>query len=196
MKDIINRRQREALVWLLVLVAIVVFVLYLTRERRVVVFDERRVEVFDTVRVIEIPQRGLIRLRRVELNGADTAALRKVYGIGTLLAQKIVEYRARLGGFYSVEQLREIRGLNFEMVCENFWVDTLGIRKIRINFATHKELSEHPYIGANAARRIVRGVELKGGYATLERLKEDEILLPQEARRLAPYLSYERNNNN
>ena len=45
---------------------------------------------------------------RIVLNRADTTTLRKVPGIGSHFARKIVEYRRRLGGFYRVQQLLEI----------------------------------------------------------------------------------------
>ena len=46
----------------------------------------------------------------VRLNIADTMALKHVPGIGSGFARRIVRYRQRLGGFYRVEQLREIDG--------------------------------------------------------------------------------------
>ena len=39
---------------------------------------------------------------RVELNTADTATLKKIPGIGSYYARRIVDYRNRLGGFVSV----------------------------------------------------------------------------------------------
>lgn len=46
----------------------------------------------------------------IALNTADTTMLRKVPGIGSYYAHRIVSYRERLGGFVDVEQLREIEG--------------------------------------------------------------------------------------
>ena len=45
---------------------------------------------------------------RVELNTADTATLKKIPGIGSYYARRIVDYRNRLGGFVSVAQLKEM----------------------------------------------------------------------------------------
>ena len=46
--------------------------------------------------------------RVVELNGADSAELVKLYGIGGYYAKRIIEYRERLGNFYTPEQLQAI----------------------------------------------------------------------------------------
>ena len=45
---------------------------------------------------------------RISLNSADTSLLKKVPNIGGYFARQIVNYRNRLGGFYSLQQLLEI----------------------------------------------------------------------------------------
>jgi DNA uptake protein ComE-like DNA-binding protein len=51
----------------------------------------------------------------VELNTADTTSLKQIKRIGSYMAKRIVEYRQKLGGFYSVEQLLDINGINEEL---------------------------------------------------------------------------------
>lgn len=49
---------------------------------------------------------------RVDINRATEEQLEEhLYGIGPALARRIVEYRNRHGGFRSVEELREVRGI-------------------------------------------------------------------------------------
>jgi competence protein ComEA len=48
---------------------------------------------------------------KVDLNGADVAALDALPGIGPVLAQKIVDWRTEHGRFASVDQLREVSGI-------------------------------------------------------------------------------------
>jgi competence protein ComEA len=48
---------------------------------------------------------------RVDLNRADAAALDALPGIGPVLAQRIVDHRARHGPFRSVEQLDDVPGI-------------------------------------------------------------------------------------
>ena len=47
----------------------------------------------------------------VDLNQADVSALDGLPGIGPVLAQRIVEWRVRNGGFTTVEELREVTGI-------------------------------------------------------------------------------------
>lgn len=134
------------------------------------------------------------KLLSINLNLADTTTLKRVYGIGSVYAQRIVEYREELGGFNAVEQLQEIKGMfreNYERIYKNFFIDTLSISKIYINFAPHSELLQHPYITKRMADRIVKA-QKKGGYFTsYQELIDNDILLKQEALRVAPYLAYD-----
>lgn len=47
----------------------------------------------------------------LDLNRADSLDLEALPGIGPTLAGRILAYRRRVGGFGSVEQLREVRGI-------------------------------------------------------------------------------------
>src|SRR6185503_6381802 len=47
----------------------------------------------------------------IDINTADTSALISLPGIGNKLASRIVNFRDKLGGFYSIEQVGETYGL-------------------------------------------------------------------------------------
>lgn len=47
----------------------------------------------------------------VDLNSADLDALVQLPGVGPVTAANIIDYRARSGGFRSVDQLLEVRGI-------------------------------------------------------------------------------------
>ena len=130
---------------------------------------------------------------RVELNGADSAQLVSIRGIGPTTAARIVEYRARLGGFARPEQLQEIRGMterNYEMILQQICVDSSKIQKIDINFADPKQLAGHPYLTALARRKILKQRQLKGGWRTIGDMITDKTLSAQEAEKLSPYLRF------
>jgi DNA uptake protein ComE-like DNA-binding protein len=129
----------------------------------------------------------------VDLNAADSAALVSVSGIGALTASRIMEYRARLGGFADVRQLAEIRGMteqNYERIIEQIYVDPAVIQKIDINFAPAKNLAAHPYIGAETLRKLLKQRQLKGGWRTPEELENDDIFTAEELMKLGPYLVF------
>ena len=134
-----------------------------------VIFPERKAE------PIDVP---------VEINTADSAALRSVAGIG---------YRDRLGGFLRAEQLAEVPGVterNYEKILKQIYCDSCEIRKIDINFASPKELGRHPYIPPQTLRKLLKRRQLKGGWSTAEELIEDDIMTREEAARLVPYLRF------
>lgn len=129
----------------------------------------------------------------VEINRADSAALRRVYGIGERSVGAILDYRERLGGFYRVEQLAEVREVlesNYEKILRQICCDSCEIQKIDINFAPPEALKRHPYVTARALRRLLKLRQLKGGWSTAEELVEDHIFTREEAARLAPYLRF------
>ena len=133
----------------------------------------------------------------LELNTADSVQLRTVNGIGEVLVVRVLDYRERLGGFVSAEQLREVQGMtpeNFERVRQQIFVDSSAVRKININFAPHAELAEalgrHPYISAEGLRKLLSSRQLKGGWRTIEDMVEGDIMTQRQAERLAPYLVF------
>ena len=129
----------------------------------------------------------------VEINTADSATLVAIDGIGARSASEIIKYRTLLGGYYSVEQIRELKVItesNFEKILPKIWCDSFVISKIDINFARSLELERHPYISARALRRIVKQRQLKGGWTRIDEMIDDDILSEEEAERLAPYLRF------
>lgn len=132
----------------------------------------------------------------IELNRADSATLRSVYGIGPKSVVEIMRYRKRLGGFYRVEQLSEVRGVteaNYEKILQQIWCDSFQIQKIDINFAPAERLKEHPYIAPRTLRKLIskrQQRKSKGGWSTVEELVEENILTSDQAERLRPYLRF------
>ncbi|WP_418423297.1 helix-hairpin-helix domain-containing protein [Alistipes sp.] len=129
----------------------------------------------------------------IELNTADSAALRSVSGIGPKTVVSILNYRERLGGFLRAEQLAEVPGVterNYEKILKQIYCDSCKIRKIDINFASPKVLGRHPYIAPQALRKLLKARQLKGGWSTAEELVEENIMTRKEAARLAPYLQF------
>lgn len=127
----------------------------------------------------------------VDLNTADTNALRLVRGIGAYFARSIVTYRERLGGYAHVQQLLDIRNVDPERLAQwtpQLTVDSSKIIKIDLATADEQTLRQHPYIGYYAARGIVHFRTTQGAQAcTLRALVENNILNDDAAQRLKPY---------
>ncbi len=127
----------------------------------------------------------------VELNSADTSLLKTLTGIGSYYAKKIVDYRMRLGGFYSFEQLTEIYKLEHDVIDANrsvLSVDTTLIQKININTADKEQLKKHPYIKWQVANSIVLYRANHGKYKQLKDITQSVLVSDSLYKRLRPYL--------
>lgn len=125
----------------------------------------------------------------IDMSELDTTTLRKVPGIGSYYARKIVDYGRQLGGFVSVEQLKEIDGFP-EDALRYFSLGWTNIRKINLNKLTISQLRRHPYLNFYQARAIVDRRRLHGPLQSLDELR---LLpeFPEEAiTRLAPYVEF------
>ncbi len=129
----------------------------------------------------------------VELNSADTTTLKKVPGIGSVFAKRIIKYRDLLGGFYSVEQLGEVYGIDeerYEAMKSWFSVDLSAIRQLFVNQLSAKELASHPYISYKQARIIEKMIRKKGKLQGWEDLSLLEEFPEHEQQRLQYYLLF------
>lgn len=126
----------------------------------------------------------------IELNSADTVSLKKLPGIGSVLAKRIIKYRDLIGGFYSVDQLIEVYGISGQtmaMIQNKLIVDPVKIKKIDVNFSDLDELSRHPYLQKNLARKIIKYRSKYGKIGDLTILRDSMILNIDEYNRIKPY---------
>ena len=62
----------------------------------------------------------------VDINTADKEILMTLSGVGESFAQKIINYRERNGGFKTVQELTNIRGIGQALVDKNKDILTAG----------------------------------------------------------------------
>ena len=128
----------------------------------------------------------------VNVNADDTTAFIALPGIGSKLAYRITNFRDKLGGFYSVEQIKETYGLpdsTFQKIKPYLNVNADAVKKLNINTATKEELRVHPYIKWNLANAIVEYRNQHGSYKNLEELKNIVLVDEMNFNKIAPYLS-------
>lgn len=123
----------------------------------------------------------------IDLNTADTTLLQRIPGIGQNIARWIVQRRERLGGFYAVEQILEVRYVEPSML-KWFTVDTTQIRHFRICDMSFAELSRHPYIGYDKAKAISNYQRLYGPITDMEQLHATTIFTDEELEKLQNYI--------
>jgi competence protein ComEA len=131
-------------------------------------------------------------LAAIEINSADTTALISLPGIGSKLANRIINFRDKLGGFYLIEQVGETYGLpdsTFRKIKQYLKLDNALVRKININTATVDELKAHPYIKYSLANPIVAYRNEHGAYSGIEDLNKISIISDEIFKKISPYLA-------
>jgi DNA uptake protein ComE-like DNA-binding protein len=102
----------------------------------------------------------------LDINLATKEDLIKIYGIGPALSDRILKQKGLLGGFVSMEQMKDIWGLSPEVIeslSSHFKVAALPkIKKIDINNSSIKELMLFPYFKYSLAKAIVTYRSMNG----------------------------------
>ncbi len=131
---------------------------------------------------------------KLELNTTDSVSLLRVKGIGPFRASKIIRHRTRLGGFWSLNQLKEIKGFDDTLITglsRYLTVDSMRIIRIRINTITPEELQKHPYYWYGVGKSIVNYRSKHGQFRSTDDLRKIYALKPEQIERLAHYVSFE-----
>ena len=130
----------------------------------------------------------------INLNQSDTTALKYLPGIGSKLASRIVKYRDLLGGFYTVNQLKEVYGLpdsTFAKIVSKVQVGE-GIKRIDVNKTDFTKI-HHPYMDKKQALIIQNFIKQHAPIYKLEDLKQIEVLESSFWTRMEPYLDFNLN---
>ena len=130
----------------------------------------------------------------IDINSADTVELKKIPFIGSFYAQRIVKYREILGGFYSIEQLKEVYGIDndfflkispYVSVAENPHIQTISVNQSSLD-----RLRAHPYINFYQAKVIIELRKKKGKINDFSELVLFEEFTEKDLDRLRIYLSF------
>lgn len=128
----------------------------------------------------------------VDVNLADTAAFIVLPGIGSRLAQRIINFRTRLGGFYEIGQIGETYALpdsTFGKIKKYLILGSTAVKQLNINTATKDALKAHPYIRYNYANAIVEYREQHGKFESVSDLKRISIVTDEFFNKVLPYLN-------
>lgn len=115
----------------------------------------------------------------LNLNRVSADELIRVPGIDAVLAQRIIEYRSKVGGFTSAQQLKKIREPEpgfWERVMPYFTVEELPAPKVNINYAAEEELIRLPLIGRTRARALRQARQREGFFHSLDELRQRKVL--------------------
>lgn len=133
-------------------------------------------------------------INQPDINKTTAEDLIKIRGIGEVFASRILKYRESLGAFVSLDQLLEVYGMSPEVVSEvkKYFVlkDTTGIKKIKINEFSIKELNQFPYFKYPISKNIVAYRSMNGSYTKVEELLNVSAFSVENLKIIALYLEF------
>jgi DNA uptake protein ComE-like DNA-binding protein len=131
-------------------------------------------------------------IQKFDINTADTATLKQIRGIGEKTSVRIEKFRDAIGGFHSLEQVKEVYGLSPEAFEElqKYALITSPIKKININTADYETLKNHFFIKWKAASILLKYKKQHGNYKTIEDIKKSRAIKEEQLTKLIPYLEF------
>lgn len=132
-----------------------------------------------------------ITINIIELNSTDTLELIKVKGIGRTYARRIVAYRALLGGYIDINQLKEVYGIKPELItsiASRVTVDKNRINQLNLNLVTYEDLKKHPYISDYQAKAIIYYRNKVNNINEVKELVDNRILPKEVFQKVKEYL--------
>lgn len=131
----------------------------------------------------------------LNLRTADTVELKMIHGIGSYRARQIVRYREQLGGFVSVEQVLEAKGMenvDADSLLAHFWIDSVKIEPMNVNSVGVQRLSRHPYLRFEQAQAIYEFRRKKIRLDSIQQLQQIECISAETLEKIAPYLNFDK----
>jgi competence ComEA-like helix-hairpin-helix protein len=131
----------------------------------------------------------------LNLRTADTVELKMIHGIGSYRARQIVRYREQLGGFVSVEQVLEAKGMenvDVDSLLAHFWIDSVKIEPMNVNSVGVQRLSRHPYLRFEQAQAIYELRRKKIRLDSIQQLQQIECISAETLEKIAPYLNFDK----
>ena len=139
--------------------------------------------------ILQFPIRDSVYL---DLNASDTLDLQEVRGVGKVRARNIYKYGQKLGGYISVNQLKEVYSIDsatFEQIKPHFYAGKTEIRKVNINSDDPKYLARHPYIDFALAKALIRfRKKYEKDFNSIEEIKQIHLMDEETYNKLRPYI--------
>jgi len=130
----------------------------------------------------------------LNLNEASKEDLMKIYGIGDKISDIILKEKNKFGAFATVDQLEFVWGISPEILesCKQYFFvpKDVVVKKININNASVKELSQFPYFNYAFAKQIVTYRSMNGIFHSIEDLAKINNCPLEKLKIIALYLEF------
>ena len=130
----------------------------------------------------------------VDINSATPEEMRNIPGMENGLQYRIAKFREKLGGFISIEQVKETYGITdsaFAAMLPFLKLNNANVLKLNVNTASDMELNAHPYITRPVAKAIALYRIQHGNYQTVADIKKIAFIKEDVFQKIAPYLTVE-----
>jgi len=130
-------------------------------------------------------------ISELNINTAGVEEWKQLDGIGDGYAMRIIKYREKLGGFYSVHQVAETYGfpdsvfqkIKSKLICNG------GLQRyLDLNHVEVEELKMHPYIHVALAKSIVMYRTQHGPFQSVADIQKIVTVDNDLFQRISPYL--------
>lgn len=132
-------------------------------------------------------------IQNVALNSSTVQDWKQLPGVGSSYAYRIVNFREKLGGFHSIEQINEVYGLPDSLlgkIREYLIVDDFQ-PTIKINTYSKDELAAHPFMDFKTAGLIVTFRKQHGRFNDFRDLQKMFGIDKKTLDKLQAYLIYD-----
>ena len=128
--------------------------------------------------------------QKLDVNASDVIDWEALPGIGPYYSKIITNFREKLGGFTSIEQVGETWRLpdSTFLLIKPYLNISAVFRKIDINLADEKTLSMHPYINWKEAKLIYNYRNEHGLFNSVEELNQIHAFQAPWLEKVFPYL--------
>jgi len=150
--------------------------------------------------VVKLPQQKnslalISSTRKLDLNKISLVNLKSLKVVGSKYAERIIKFRDKLGGFYDINQLKEVYGLSDlyynKLLAKLFVKENYEVKKINVNKATFKDLLAHPYLDYEEVKSIFVTFRNKNKFIeNILKIEQETIISHDKATKLKNYLSY------
>ena len=149
---------------------------------------------------VKVPQQFPVvssnkKYEKFDLNTADTATYQTIYGIGSVLSDRIVRFRNKLGGFVDSSQLYEVYNLDTtvveELISRSFIEETFSPTKFQINQLDEPTMAKHPYVSYRQAKLLTAYRNQHGPFNTENDLLEVYSIDEEFILKMKAYISFE-----
>ncbi|WP_367754871.1 ComEA family DNA-binding protein [Flavobacterium sp. WC2430] len=154
---------------------------------------ERKVYVdYKNKSIVNFPKKEKLVL--IDINKATQEDLIKIYGIGEVISKRILILKESLGGFVSMDQMKDVWGLSPEVIAnlDSHFKIVAGsnLKKVNINNASLKEMAQFPYFKYPLAKEIIIYRSMNGNFNNIEDLINIKGFPVEKAKIIALYLDF------